>query len=45
VHRLRIYKCDEAQGYYFARPMAAAEFTGYLRRVQPARDGMNRGGG
>jgi len=33
VHRLRIYKCDEAQGYHFARPMAAAEFADYLTRA------------
>ncbi len=27
---LRIHHCDEAQGYYFARPMPASEFLEYL---------------
>ena len=28
---LRIYHCDEAQGYYHARPMPAADFMIYLK--------------
>ncbi len=29
LHRLRAYSCDEAQGYYFARPMPADELARY----------------
>jgi len=29
--QLRAFDCDEAQGYYFARPMAASAFVEYLR--------------
>jgi len=27
---LRGFQCDEVQGYYFARPMPADEFSAYL---------------
>ena len=30
LEHLRIFKCDEAQGYYFARPMPAEAFADYL---------------
>ncbi len=29
LHHLRAYNCDEAQGYYFARPMPAADFPAW----------------
>jgi diguanylate cyclase (GGDEF)-like protein/PAS domain S-box-containing protein len=32
LHQLRVFQCDEAQGYHFARPMPADEFAGYLRQ-------------
>ena len=38
VHHLRLHKCDEAQGYHFARPMPAAEFADYVLR-QPTPPG------
>jgi diguanylate cyclase (GGDEF)-like protein/PAS domain S-box-containing protein len=31
--QLRIFQCDEAQGYHFARPMPADEFASYLSRM------------
>jgi diguanylate cyclase (GGDEF)-like protein/PAS domain S-box-containing protein len=30
LEQLRSFQCDEAQGYYFARPMPAADFASYL---------------
>lgn len=30
VDHLRVYRCDEAQGYHFARPMPAEAFAEYL---------------
>jgi EAL domain-containing protein (putative c-di-GMP-specific phosphodiesterase class I) len=32
---LRQIDCDEAQGYYFARPMPADATTAFLQRVTP----------
>jgi EAL domain-containing protein (putative c-di-GMP-specific phosphodiesterase class I) len=32
---LRIFGCDEVQGYHFARPMPPAEFEQYLRDQLP----------
>lgn len=32
---LRAAKCDELQGFYFARPMAAEEMPGWLLRERP----------
>jgi len=31
---LRLQHCDEVQGYYFARPMPADEFSNYLSGMQ-----------
>jgi EAL domain-containing protein (putative c-di-GMP-specific phosphodiesterase class I) len=31
---LRLQYCDEAQGYYFARPIPADEFAQYLLNAQ-----------
>jgi diguanylate cyclase (GGDEF)-like protein/PAS domain S-box-containing protein len=31
LHQLRVFQCDEAQGYHLARPMPADEFALYLR--------------
>ena len=33
---LGIFHCDEAQGYYYARPMPANEFAGWLKNWQAA---------
>ena len=30
LDRLRVFRCDEAQGYHFAKPMPADEFARYL---------------
>lgn len=36
LHFLRTHSCDEAQGYYICRPLAAADITGWLAtRNQP----------
>jgi EAL domain-containing protein (putative c-di-GMP-specific phosphodiesterase class I) len=32
---LRLQRCDEVQGYYFARPMPAEEFERYLAGRKP----------
>lgn len=31
LDRLRLFHCEEAQGFYFARPMGQNEFTAYLK--------------
>lgn len=31
LDHLRLYHCDEAQGYHYARPMPASDFLDYLR--------------
>jgi EAL domain-containing protein (putative c-di-GMP-specific phosphodiesterase class I) len=31
LHQLRVFQCDEAQGFHFARPMPADELAAYLR--------------
>jgi diguanylate cyclase (GGDEF)-like protein len=36
LHQLRVFQCDEAQGYHFARPMAASEMARYLAKTRPA---------
>lgn len=33
VQQLRIFKCDEVQGYYYARPMQADEFERYAKSL------------
>jgi diguanylate cyclase (GGDEF)-like protein/PAS domain S-box-containing protein len=33
---LRVFQCDEAQGYYFTHPMPAAEFASYLSGISRA---------
>ncbi len=32
MRMLRDFHCDQAQGYFFARPMPAAEFPGFVRQ-------------
>jgi len=32
---LQVHRCDEAQGYYFAKPMPAGQFASLLRRRIP----------
>ena len=41
---LRTQQCDEGQGYYFGRPMVAAELATLLQSGELAQ-GQNRGGG
>lgn len=38
LSRLRAFGCDEAQGYYFARPMPVQEFECYLREQNARAD-------
>jgi diguanylate cyclase (GGDEF)-like protein/PAS domain S-box-containing protein len=42
LQRLRIFRCDEAQGYHFARPMPADEFARYLSTTLLAQASSNR---
>jgi EAL domain-containing protein (putative c-di-GMP-specific phosphodiesterase class I) len=35
LDRLRQCDCDEAQGYFFARPISAGDFEIYLRNAMP----------
>ena len=37
LHQLRVFGCDEAQGYHFARPMSADEVAIYLRQGEDGR--------
>ena len=32
IKYLQIYHCDEAQGYYYSRPMAGAHFAEFLTK-------------
>ncbi|MCX7174566.1 MAG: hypothetical protein NT159_11725, partial [Proteobacteria bacterium] len=36
ANQLRVFHCDEAQGYHFARPMAAEAFADFLAGQQLA---------
>ena len=42
LHQLRVFGCDEAQGYHFARPMSADEVASYLRQAANGQN-LNRG--
>lgn len=35
LEHLRLYRCDEAQGYYLSRPVPAAAFIAYQRAHEP----------
>jgi diguanylate cyclase (GGDEF)-like protein len=37
---LRIERCDEAQGYYFAKPMPAAAFPAFVRNFKTRQPGL-----
>ncbi len=41
ANQLRVFRCDEVQGYHFARPMAAAAFETYLEQQREARSRMS----
>jgi len=34
LHQLRVFGCDEAQGYYFERPMSADAVASYIRQAK-----------
>jgi EAL domain-containing protein (putative c-di-GMP-specific phosphodiesterase class I) len=36
ITHLRIHQCDEVQGYFYGRPMPAAEFEAFLQARQTA---------
>ena len=38
VEVLRLFHCDEIQGYYLARPMPADELEAFVRQFQPSED-------
>jgi EAL domain-containing protein (putative c-di-GMP-specific phosphodiesterase class I) len=42
---LRAHRCDEAQGYYFSRPVFAEQFAKLLESGIPEKDGLPRAGG
>jgi len=41
LEQLRLFNCDEAQGYYFARPMPAQDFADFLADRVAGRDERN----
>jgi diguanylate cyclase (GGDEF)-like protein len=41
VQHLRIHHCDEGQGYFFARPMPAAEMLAFLKTRAPRAAGAD----
>ena len=40
---LRAHQCDEAQGYYFSRPVPPEQFARLLKTGVPERDRVLRG--